>query len=484
MALDMKQQLTQKMTQQLVMTPQLQMAIKLLQLSQLELENLVWQELNENPVLEIEETNSEQEEERKIKGVSELTTKKDEKTFKEKRLKEEVENKLDWENYVREYSSYSPEFSYYDEDEERPSYENKPLKKETLSEHLIWQLNLSNMTDEEKRIATEIIYNLDDDGRFISSIEEISERTKVSAEFVENVLKKVQEFDPIGVAARDLKECLLIQARFLNLGYLVEYIITNHLANLEKKNYKAIAKDLNITIEDVIEAIRQIHELEPKPGRPFFSSGDIQYITPDIYVEKIGDEYVITLNDDGLPKLKISPFYQQIILNQNNEKEKEYIKNKLQSASWLIKSIEQRQRTIYKVTQSIVKFQREFLDKGIEYLKPLVLKDVAEDIGMHESTISRVTTNKYVHTPQGIFELKFFFNSKIESSHGGDTFSSESVKNIIKHLINNENGRKPLSDQDIVELLKKKNINIARRTVTKYREMLGILPSSKRKKLF
>jgi RNA polymerase sigma-54 factor len=305
----------------------------------------------------------------------------------------------------------------------------------------------------------------------------------VGIEFAERVLKRVQSLDPIGVAARDLRECLLLQVRHLNADTPeIVAIIERHLRHLESKNYAAIAKDLKIPIDEVVKAVKVISRLEPKPGRAF-SGEEPQYITPDVYIHKMGDKYVTVLNDDGLSKLRISGMYRAALKNGKAGEAKEYIQEKLRSAVWLIRSIHQRQRTIYKVTESIVKFQRDFLDRGIAYLKPLILRDVAEDIGMHESTVSRVTTNKYVHTPQGIYELKFFFNSAINRT-GGDEIASEAVKNHIKLIVAAEDPKHPHSDQRIVEILKGQGIEIARRTVAKYREVLGILPSSKRKKYF
>jgi RNA polymerase sigma-54 factor len=278
---------------------------------------------------------------------------------------------------------------------------------------------------------------------------------------------------------------LLIQIKFQNLeGSLVEKIITDHLKDLEDRRFDQIAKKLSVSLDDVIEAVTLIQALEPKPGR-IYSDDRTIYVTPDIYIIKVGDNYEIVQNEDGLPKLRISPYYKDILRsnNTNSEKVKTYIQEKLRSAAWLIKSIHQRQRTIYRVTESIVRFQRSFLDHGITKLKPLVLRDVAEDIGMHESTVSRVTTNKYVHTPQGLFELKFFFNSSINKTNG-DTVASESVKERIRMIIKAENTSKPCSDQEIVGILKEMNIKVARRTVAKYRESMGILPSRKRKQLF
>jgi RNA polymerase sigma-54 factor len=295
-------------------------------------------------------------------------------------------------------------------------------------------------------------------------------------------LSLIQKFDPVGVAARDIQECLLLQAGFQNLGgTIVEKIIMEHMDELENKKYDRIAKNLSISIQEVLSAVSIITHFEPKPGRRYNDEETI-YISPDIYVFKVGDDYEIVLNEDGLPRLKINPYYRSILSNKNSVTDgtKQYIQDKLKSAAWLIKSIHQRQRTIYRVTKSIVQFQRDFFDKGVVHLKPLVLRYVAEDIQMHESTVSRVTTNKYVHTPQGVFELKYFFNSAINSMDG-ESVSSESVKEHIRNIVKSENKSKPCSDQDIADTLKNFNIMVARRTVAKYRETLGILPSRKRK---
>jgi len=285
----------------------------------------------------------------------------------------------------------------------------------------------------------------------------------------------------VGVAARTLEECLLIQAEHQGVDdELVIDIIKGHLSNLEKKNYQAISRDLKEPLEEIYEAAKVIMELDPRPGRQY-TADEPHYITPDVYVHKVGDKFFVVPNDDGLPKLKISSFYRTAL--SGSPQAREYIQDKLRSAQWLIRSIQQRQRTIVKVTESIIKFQREFFEKGVAYLRPLILRDVAEDISMHESTISRVTTNKYIHTPQGLFELKYFFNSGI-SRTDGDEVASEAVKNKIKSIIGAEDAKHPHSDQKIVELLRDQNIDIARRTVAKYREQLGILSSSKRKQVF
>jgi len=335
-----------------------------------------------------------------------------------------------------------------------------------------------------------ILSNLDDDGYFKAEgfegdpLIKVAQEANVTVTLAEQVLKRIQHFDPLGVASRDLQECMLVQARQLGAEEgIIGAIIKRHMKLLESKNLPAIARELKVPLELVIAAMKIISAMEPKPGRAY-SGEEPQYITPDVYVYKVGDKYMTVLNDDGLSKLRISATYRNALkAGMAGGKAKDFIQDKLRSAVWLIRSIHQRQRTIYKVTESIVKFQREFFDKGIAQLKPLILRDVAEDIGMHESTVSRVTTNKYVHTPQGIYELKFFFNSSIART-GGDEIASEAVKNHIKQIVTAEDNKNPYSDQRIVELLHAQGIEIARRTVAKYREVLGILPSSKRKSYY
>jgi RNA polymerase sigma-54 factor len=315
-------------------------------------------------------------------------------------------------------------------------------------------------------------------------LDEIAETASVSIEEVEKVLAVVQRFDPLGVAARDLRECLLIQAQNLALeDDLVIQIISSHLQYLENKNYQGLVRALKRSPDEIRDAIDIILGLDPRPGL-LFNEEDVQYISPDIYITKVDDDFAIILNEDGMPKLRVSAYYKDALADgsQLSPGAKEYIQTKLRSAAWLIKSIHQRQRTIYKVAQSIITFQRDFLEKGVSYLRPMVLRDVAEDVGMHESTISRVTTNKYIHTPQGIFELKYFFNNPINSVIG-DPVASESVKERIRKIVGEEDSANPYSDNEIVNMLERENINIARRTVAKYREMLGILSSNKRRQV-
>ncbi len=475
MAIELRQQL--KLTQQLIMTPQLQMAIKLLQLSRLELMDAIRQEMEENPTLEESQETAPNE---RLDAEPQAELQPTEKT-KEVTIDEKIPGDIDWSNYIDEYNSPG-RIRFETEDREAPQYEAFISHRESLSDHLLWQLLMSSPSSEEKRIGSLIIGNLNRDGYLQSSTEDLAAQAGVTPDDIEEVLFLLHSFDPIGVCARSLKECLLLQAHSLGLkGTLVCRIIEDHITHLENKNYKAICRALKVSLEDVIAAVNVITSMEPKPGR-LYSEDEPQYITPDIYVYKTEDDFVVVVNDDGLPKLKVNSFYKQAIIKGKdvNGNAKDYIQDKLRSAAWLIRSIHQRQKTIYKVMKSILKFQRDFFDKGIAHLKPMVLRDVAEDIGMHESTISRVTTNKYAYTPQGIFELKYFFNSSIKRLHG-DAIASASVQAKIKKLIEKEDPRKPYSDSKMAELLKAENIDIARRTVAKYREMMGVLPSSKRK---
>ena len=476
MALELRQSLI--LSQQLIMTPQLQQAIKLLQLSRLELLDSITQEMEENPLLE-EQAVSSDEDDIKTEGEKDEHGE-DVPDLPEVTIEENVRDDVDWESYLSEYNTSWAETSY--EPKDTPSFEGTTSSKTNLYSHLMWQLNMSSLDVEKREIGVYIIGNLNEDGYLDIPLEEISRVTGYPMERVLGTLAILQNFDPVGVAARDTRECLLIQIRFQNLGgTLVEKIITDHLGDLENRKYDQIAKNLSVPVTDVLAAVTVLQGLEPKPGRTY-SDEETIYITPDIYVFKVGDAYEIVQNEDGLPKLRINAYYKDVLRGGNSlsDNAKIYIQEKLRSAAWLIKSIHQRQRTIYRVTESIVRFQRGFLDNGITQLRPLVLRDVAENIEMHESTVSRVTTNKYVHTPQGIFELKFFFNSSIRSVVG-DAVASESVKEQIRKIVKTEKATKPYSDQDISDILRKLNIRVARRTVAKYREMMGILPSRKRK---
>jgi RNA polymerase sigma-54 factor len=497
MSMEIKQHL--KLSQQLVMTPQLQQAIKLLQLSRMELVDMIREEMLENPVLEDSvESSSEQEKTAPLELSSDAQAERigdterpsvpasDERVETTSEVKadtrsDEAVKEFDWEGYLENQAANPPLPSYRANTDELPSLEATLTRGTSLFAHLEWQLKLGRFEPEEEPIALLILGNLTPDGYLDQPLEEIAEEAEVAVEVVEKVLKKVQLLDPPGVAARNLEECLLLQAAHIGADDDVLIgMITKHLGNLEKKNYGAIAKDLNQPVEEIYEAAKVIMEFDPKPGRAY-TDEEPTYISPDVYIHKVGEKYFVVANDDGLPKLKISDFYRAAL--QGGPKAKEYIQERLRSAQWLIRSIQQRQRTIVRVTESILRFQREFFDKGPAYLKPLILRDVADDIGMHESTVSRVTTNKYVNTPQGLFELKYFFNSGISRSDGDD-LASEAVKLKIKQIIGGENDRHPHSDQKIVELLADQGIEIARRTVAKYREQLKILSSSKRRQVF
>ena len=486
MVLELKQ--TPKLVQQLVITPQLQQAIRLLQLTRLELVDLISQEMKENPLLEeLEEGRENAEAEESLAEKSEGEPLPETEKTREVKGEGEGGDEFDWENYLDNYNlspSYKQQSSRSQEGEERPSFENFLTTRTTLPDHLFWQLQLSRFTEEEHKVGIYIIGNLDEDGYLKVSLEDIRSETQLSLEVVEGVLRKVQQFDPVGVAARDLKECLLIQLEQIAVrDPIAEKIISEHLSLLKNRNHPAIAKRLEVTLDRVNQAACIISKLDPKPGRAF--GGDvIQEIIPDVYVIKVEGEYVVYLNDEDIPRLRVDASYKDMLTGNHFvvEADRKYIQEKMRSAFWLIRSIQQRQKTIRKVAESIVKFQREFLDKGIQFLKPLVLRDVAEDIQMHESTISRVTHNKYVHTPQGIYELKFFFNTGITSIQG-ETLASESVKSLLREIISKEDAKKPYSDEKLVQILKENNIHIARRTISKYREMMKILSSNERRKI-
>jgi RNA polymerase sigma-54 factor len=483
---------------QLHMTQQLQQAIKLLQLSRFELEQEIATELEKNPALELASDVHEDQMADKAPGEASLEAGNLEGTEapvnSEKSVEVTANSKdaaIDWEQYLDSYQSQShtAPSNRDSSTEDLPGFEAMLTKSESLFDHLLEQLMMLELNEAELRVGHEILGNLDDNGYLrLDDIEgdpliHLACECDVPMELAERVLKMIQGFDPLGVGSRDLRECLLTQARHLKHdAALVGTIIHKHMKNLESNNIPAIAKDLKITTAEVARAVELISELEPRPGRNFVSE-EPRYITPDIYIHKMGDKFVPVLNDDGLSKLRVSRTYASALKQGMvaSKEDRKFIEQKLDSAKWLVKSIHQRQRTIYKVTESIVKFQRDFFERGVGFLKPLILKDVADDIGMHESTVSRVTTAKYVHTPQGIFELKYFFNSSINKT-GGDEIASEAVKDHILKLVATEPAGNPHSDQKIVELLKEQGIEIARRTVAKYRDVLNILPSSKRKK--
>lgn len=479
MALEIRQSL--KLTQSLIMTQKLQQAIKLLQLSQMELVGEINQALETNPVLE-----EEQFEEPEVAG-QELETPAAavaaEAPTEEQRNEDasSATEGWDWDGYLKD-RLMPPPMGEYEEREAFP-FESLNAQKTTLKSHLMWQLRMAELDEAADAIGIMIIGNLDLDGYLRAAVEDIAAETGADPARVEQVLEVVQGFDPPGVAARNLKECLQLQLKASGMqDPVVLAVVADHLPNLGNKNYQAIARDLKVSPERVYAAGEIISQLEPKPGRSF-DFEDADYITPDVTVEKVGNDYVIRLDEDGLPKLRVNSYYLEALRGPDKlpDAVKSYIQKHLDNALWFIRSIHQRQKTLYKVTESIVQFQRDFLDHGLSHLKPLTLRQVAEDVQMHESTISRVTTNKYVYTPQGVFDLKFFFNSGINLSLGNQ-IASESVKEKIRQLVQSENPENPWSDQEIADLLRRQDVLIARRTVAKYRGMLGVLSSSKRKK--
>ncbi|MCH6579400.1 MAG: RNA polymerase factor sigma-54 [Nitrospinae bacterium] len=481
MAMEMKLILKQEM--RLVPTPMLQQAIKLLQLSRMELAQEIRQEMVENPLLEElleEELDEKEEEENPVDPSLDSIGQTQEEPPSEKES-DPLEYEQDWENYIQNNLSQGSSADNYTE---RPSIEATYKREPSLADHLFWQLNLSVDSDLDKFIGSAIIGNIQNDGYCVAELEEIAEISQASEEEVLRVLRIIQTFEPNGVGAQTLQDCLLIQAKALPERLpLVETLIENYLERLNERYYQKIASELKIKVEEIIEAVKVIKTLDPKPGLQFSSEG-FDYVIPDLVVVKGEAGYDVVLNDDGLPNIQISPYYRHLLKNTSEPKTKEYLKKKYQSAEFLIKSIDKRRQTIYKVGNSIVKLQIEFLDHGVSHLKPMVLKDVARDIEMHESTVSRITTNKYIDTPQGIFELKFFFHSGIKSFIGNNDMSSIRVKKMIQEIVKSENPQKPLTDDEMVVALGKRNAKIARRTVTKYRKELSILPASKRKKIY
>ena len=495
-----------RLSQRLVMTPQLQQAIKLLQLSRLELQQNLAQQLVENPLLEDLTLETQEEEaataEEGNEQAKEQATEADgsgDSDESQPAKESEPLTSEEWDNILGNDWRPAQRDQIGAGDEEFPSYEQTLTKPTSLEEHLEWQLRLSSLEGDERNIGRLIIGNLDEDGYLRVPLPELQEDAQCSLERLEQVLQQIQTFDPPGVAAQNLAECLLVQLKLLRQNEagieqtfpsvfsmeVVSSVINNHLVDLQKKRYQVVAKALGVTLDEVYEAVHVIEGLEPKPGRPF-SMDSNSIIIPDVYVVKHEGEWVVLLNEDGLPRLRISPYYRRLLSNSGEDvgTTKTYLEEKLKGAQWIIRSIDQRNKTIVKVVTSLIKFQEAFLEKGIQYLRPLVLKQVADDVGMHESTISRVTTNKYVHCPQGILELKYFFNAGIQrADNRGEDMSSVTVREMIREMVAQEVSANPLKDQEIVSRLKLKNILIARRTVAKYRAELHIASASQRKRI-
>ncbi|MFB3816782.1 MAG: RNA polymerase factor sigma-54 [Candidatus Methylomirabilales bacterium] len=464
-------------TQRMIMTPMLQQAIGLLQLSRLELVQELRQQMEQNPVLEEaleDEPTQEQEPEAEAPEPTAETAEED---GREDRIED-----FDWDSYLQDASDYRPQLPR--EEIERFDAEMHLTKPRSLIDHLLFQLHLTTSDPELLQPATLLIGNLDDSGYLKEPLAELAASVNLPVQQLERALALVQSLEPTGVGARDLAECLLLQIEARGDAHpLARELITSFLPELEGRHWERIADKLKVPVREVQDAVAYITSLEPKPGRTF-GTEDPRYITPDVYIVKVDGQFTVLLNDEGLPRLRVSPYYRSILADKSGSPRevREYVEGRMRSALWLIRSIEQRQRTLFKVATSLVKFQREFLEKGITALRPLTLKEVAEDIGMHESTVSRVTTNKYVHTPQGLFELKYFFHRGVPGT-GGETVSSLKVKDLIHKLLTVEDSGRPLSDQKIVEVLRKDHaIEIARRTVAKYRSQLKILSSSRRKR--
>jgi len=478
----MEARLSLRQSQRVVMTPLLQQAIQLLQLSTLELQDVVQKELLENPLLEEVTPDTPEPTDAPVTPDSPPAPTVEQVTEAPPTTERQTDDlPFDFNAVMSADDDHEERSLVSQEDREDLPFENIVRTHLSLADHLEEQLRYASEDAAVRRIGAQIIGNLDEDGYLRAELEEIAQRCGATAEEVARVLELVQGFDPPGVAARSIQECLLLQLKRDPLPDPVSVeIIEAYFDDLSRRRYQDIARAMKLPVDRIMESVEEIMGLEPKPGRRF-GGNDSRYIVPDVFVYKLGNDYTIVLNEDGIPRLRVNSLYRSLLRGAGSGDEaKQYVEQKLRSALWLIKSVDQRQRTLRKVTQSIVKFQREFLDRGLPHLRPLSLRDVGEDIGMHESTISRVTTNKYVETPQGLFELKFFFHSGIASGDG-EMVSSVSVKKMIQDILAAEDSAKPQSDQEVAHALQKRGLTIARRTVAKYREELGILPSHQRR---
>jgi RNA polymerase sigma-54 factor len=499
----LEQKLQLKLSQKLIMTPSLQQAIKLLQMTKLELSEVVAQELVENPLLEELTEDAVAEDAKRdapeLESVAnenqtdggqpnaETADAKDAEPLGAEKERDSFEE-IDYDAFFQDYLEYGYNPRMREEYEQYPM-ENLLTRPPDLADHLTWQLRMCDAGPVIKEIGSFLIGNLDEDGYLRVTPEEISSAfPDVAQAEIDRTIQLVQSFDPLGVCARTLQECLLIQLDHLDVEYdrldEVEAIIENHWDLFSTRKFQQLSKTLGIDMKELEVMVEIIRHLDPKPGRRYDNERTI-YVEPDVHVYKIGDEYVINLNEDGLPRLRLNGRYRQMLQKKDasDGETVNYIKDKMRSAVWLIKSLDQRQRTIYKVAESIVRHQRDFLDHGIDRLRPMVLRDVADDIQMHESTVSRVVTNKYIHTPRGLFLMKFFFHSGLDSRDGEDV-SSLAVKRRIQQFVAEEDPKKPLSDSKIVKLLSQEGVTIARRTVAKYRDELGIASSTDRKRVF
>jgi RNA polymerase sigma-54 factor len=493
--------------QGLHITPQLRQAIELLQLSRLDLEQMVETQLAENPVLE-EVSNDPADDlqvfEREATERDAVSERLESASSIVDKVSGDEKPDVDWDSLARYEESRNQASAGGQknglDDDETSNYENLATKSTSIQEHLMQQVAECDFDEAEKLIATVIVGNIDDRGYLSMGLDEICAQEKFDLEKAEGVLDTIQRFDPSGVGARSIEECLLIQLRFNRIkNPILELIITKHLGDLENRNFTAVSKALKLPVEKIFELVGVIAGLEPNPGRQF-SPEATQFIIPDVYVFKAGQDWVVSMNEEGLPRLKISPFYKKMLQENDSKKsnsgekpaegssaaakvtEKEYLKDKIKTADWLIKSLNQRQNTIFRVMEKIVERQKEFFEYGVQYLRPMIRRDIATALGLHESTVSRATTNKFVHTPRGVYELGYFFNSGMNTGDGD--VANEAIKSKLVDIVKAEDPKNPYSDQELVDLFEKENIPIARRTVAKYREQLNILPSSKRRKPF
>lgn len=478
------------------MTPQLQQAIRLLQLSSLELQAEIQEALETNPLLDVEEDYSFDGEEatKDSSDSDEVVATKDSQEITQLEnsdIPDELPTDSQWEDTFDSQPVVNVASSQPSSDNglER---ENQDESTDSLHEHLLWQMRLTPFTETEQAIATILIDAIDDDGYLKTDLEDILESLgdgfsdeEIELDEIEAVLHRIQHFDPVGVAARDLRECLLIQLKLYEESFehidLLTELIDKHLDTLAKRDYAYIKRTLKVSDEQLTELVQSIQVLNPRPGSQV-QIENTEYIVPDVYTRKVNGKWQLSLNPDNAPRLQIAEHYAQLINRADNSSENTYLKNNLQEARWFLKSLQSRNETLIKVTQAIVEKQKDFLNYGEEAMKPLVLADIATEVEMHESTISRVTTRKYIHTPRGIYELKYFFSSHVSTDSGGEC-SATAIRAIIKKLVAAENPRKPLSDSKIADILGEQGINVARRTIAKYRESLAIPPSNERKRL-
>ncbi len=466
-------ELNLQQTQKLIMTPELRQAIQVLQYNTMELKEFIEKQIETNPFLEVGD-----------KGAETAAEKPAETLEQKDKLDEGKKDEIDWHEVVEKYDDISYKSYTQNHSETKQTFESYTSKQRSLSDHLHAQLGLSVNTEKDRMIGERIIDSLDKKGYLAVSTMEIADQLGVSENDVLEVLEIFHTFDPAGIAARDLKECLNIQLKEKGVfDEKVYEVVNNHIENLACNKLQCIAKELDVSVTRAQQICDMIRFLEPKPSRGFHLDDDnIRYVTADVTITKVNGEYVIMVNDGDVPMLRISNYYKNIMKSVDDKETNKFLYDKFNASMWLIKSIEQRRHTMYKVAESILKHQINFFEKGDKYLKPLVLKDVAEDIEVHESTVSRATNGKYVQTPRGLFELKYFFSSSISREGEMDGMASTSIKTLIKEMVENENERKPLSDQKMANALNEKGIDISRRTIAKYREELGIASSSMRKR--